>query len=284
MSIIGSAQEQPGRSYDSKDDGVETRVRMWHVRSDDPQESENAVLAASGIPAKFDPHPNNSLARCRHLQAKQGDIQDRLRWTVTATYSTKYADPDQENPNPLERPLRVDPISVEFDVPQARDQNGKLYANSAGARFDPPYVQTVAIPGLVFRRNVPTFNMSLSVQYKHAISTDDFYLQPAGHALCKYITWSDLQFENDISYREERIEVWFNDIPWNPVELLDAGLTEFFAPLTKPRVILDENGAPVNSPARLDGTGHVLEDPEADDVFLQFKGFKELPFSTLNLE
>ena len=90
---------------------------------------------------------------------------------------------------------------------------------------------------------------------------------------------------NSVEFREERITIFVRNKSWQP-SVLDIGM---YYRITNPvsgavaaGVIRDDEGNPLNSPYKLDGSGNVLPEGD-DDVYRDHNILEERDFDALNL-
>jgi hypothetical protein len=307
----GSADEHGARSY----------ARIFRVITNNQLDGSLVAMGAVGIPRKFSAYVDANLnfdAGCiaRKISAAQ-DQDHPCFWIVTVGYSTSELTPRQQpsktdpsqqgQENPL---LRPPTYKLSFNMvprPLERDLNRRAVVNSASEKFDPPPMIEDDRPVLTIERNEANLDLDLVIDYHNAINSDHFF----GSLLrrrAKLKIAADQQNENGFAYWKFTYTLEFRRESWQQDGLfLDQGFHK--ATLSGiPKVITDEQGKCLTSPALLDGSGQpaqlgnagylVMPDgtplgkqklivPSVPKVkapsYIQYKVYRERPFRILNL-
>lgn len=256
--------------------------RTWIVRSDVPV-TEQAVLNDTGAPQIGQAHPRYEGAYCTRVHAAP---QGPLVWQVEAEYQTPGRT-GQQNPNPLNRPARIRWSTVVMRMPVFYDRDGKPILNTAGEPFDPPLEVDRKLPVVEVRKNLASVP-SWILDYREAINstawTIDGVIILAKCAMMESVEVSEVQVENDISYREVayRAVVAPTALGWQP-RLLNAGYSELVGSGNNQKLApIVINGTTPSHPVPLDANGRRIPKPTPTNViWLTFNVYPELDFNFL---
>lgn len=127
---MARVREQTRSGFREAEDGSITATITFEVLASSYTESWSSILSSSSVPARRDPHPENSALTCRSRDMELVDGFDDL-YVLTCTYSTK-PDRDEDNDSPLVAPVKGGMRSVAIDVPAYYDAFGNPLVNSAG--------------------------------------------------------------------------------------------------------------------------------------------------------
>lgn len=258
-----------------------TYERTFTVTTDDPDDGPATVAAALpvGIGDSYvcrnDSDPGSF---CQSIDV-ECTTDDGKGWTAVARYGPY--DANLEPANPVERPIKVSWSFARFERPVIVDLDGVPVLNSAGDPFDPPLTIDDSRPILTIVRNEQGFDPLLAYQFKDAVNADAFW--GVGPGIVKVLDISDeLTKDPDIGwYHVVTYQFEFNPDGWQ-AHIADLGYRELN--LTNELVPILFKGVPATVPARLNGEGGYLEDPDAETVFLDFNVYRSLPFAPLNLD
>lgn len=295
---MATAIEQPyGRK--AADDAADTKYwRTYYVSLASETDGPAGALAAIGLPAVGDSHPDDAAAIVRVRNAEPLDGDPKV-FKVTIQYSK----PAQQGwvPDPIARPVEVswDFLHSTEDANHEHSYdpiiNGRRIENTAGELFDPPVVRDVNRPVLRMSRNEAQFNPIAAVGFMDTVNSDVWLGVPIGMAKLSDIRATRF-IENNIWYWRVTYEFHFKWDGWQ-ARILNQGFrhwhrsladqTKVFAEIT------DENGQAYSEPTLLAADGTVLPEGAApvwrplDDPTTYPSGYfsiyRELPFASLNL-
>lgn len=238
-----------------------------------------AASNANGLPFLRDPHPYDPFARCKSVRG-QSEANDDKIWVVEATYTYDTQDESQQPENPLDEPPQVAWGFQQFQKVLQKDINGKALLNTADEQFDPlPEVDDSRLV-LSYQRNEAYFPVALAREYQDAVNSDAFLGAPAGTVKCQNIN-ATRQFRNDVYFWAVSYEFHFrsDDDDWE-LHILNQGyrttLDDSYS------IVSDQEGRPMNQPVLLDIDGQELTEG-ADPIFLDYKAYREKPFSAFNI-
>lgn len=199
MSLTRITEIGGSQGIDTDDKNVKNYTRSWLIETNSKDDTIATVEAYAGWPQIGWSHPLNAAAKCIRRNCKYEEPTALgAFYTFMATYSTKY-DQNQQNPNPLERPVRryVRASVTEDEI--YYDGDGVMLTNSAGDRpLDPPK-RKIFRPIFCFERNESDIPVDRMLQYYFATNADEFYGAPTGTLLCT-IECGQQQVENDVPF------------------------------------------------------------------------------------
>ena len=290
MSIL-SVVETSGRGVSLSREADLRVERRFIVESDRRDEDEMSVRLAAGIPRMWAQHPTETYAHVSNIDATQRD--DPWFWDVTVTYQNLPLD-DQEEENPLDRAPVVSYGAAKFQRIAYKTIDGVPIVNSAREWFDPPLMIDDSRPVIRVQRNLDSFDINLAMQYQDAINADSFLGLPRYYVKVDSLNAQQERAKVTVGGVEQVITYWnvaaefhVNYDSWI-AQPLDAGYCTITAttasgqPVSRERIYSPVNGANLCQPVPLDGEGQQLADG-ADPVYLQFRVYREMPFSVLGL-
>lgn len=236
---IGSSQ-----SGDVDKESVRNYTRAFQVESNSKYDTIHDIEIYAGIPSIGTPHPHNPLARVQQVQVRY-DEPTALGafYTATVTYSTKFD--NQQNQNPLLRPVKVNLDFTIFRKVVRIDLAGYPITNSAGDPPSEPVEIDAAHPILKFTRNEATQPFSLMIDYAEAINSDSFYGAAPG-TVRVMIRCGDAQTENDVQFYQVEYTFEYRKEGWDP-KFLNIGFNTYAngkkvpIPGDTPRLLHDGN-------------------------------------------
>lgn len=257
----------------------ETLSEIWRVDTDSGSQTHRDIIAAAVLPGFLTAHASNPI-----LSVRNYNFDQRLSptaWEVRVEYSSEpltQEEIDQQNyPNPVDRPPRIEWVTNDFVKPIYEDVNGHAILNSAGDYPDPPVevdasrfeisivADLAAIPSWVLTHRNVINSASITVQGL-AI--------PALAAKTRGLRISDLKVEGSYSYYTVSFGLELateQEINWR-IRMLDQGMHELNADNVKVPIQLD--GEDAKQPVLLDGTGKAITNPQPSDaVFLPYDGY-----------
>lgn len=288
MAIV-SVVETMGRSVSLDREANIKLERRYIVQSDLTDESELLVRVAPGIPRLFTLHPNEPFAVVSNIDATQRE--DPWFWDVTVTYANLPLD-DQDAENPLDRAPIISYSTAKFQRIAYKTIDNIPITNSALEMFDPPLMIDDSRPVIRIQRNLDSFDIGLAARYRDAINADSFLGLPRFCVKVDSISGTQERakvtvdgVEQTITYWNVQAEFHLNEDTWI-AQVLDAGYCELsYGADGRPirsRIYSEENGANLCQPVPLNGGGSQIGRGE-DPSYLQFRVYKELPFSVLGM-
>ncbi len=303
-----------GRSGQISETGAATYVLRWYVDTDTPHHGAKSIIDAVGVkrgdiyqvgtftetedpvthvPIFTPDQPwaeREPLCYCLGISAEQTDPlagdEDGCRWIVTATYQPYSADIAGIE-NPLDEPpsLSYDTVSYERPLDEAYDEAGDLTVavlNAAFDPFDPPVVRDDSRQVFQVSVNWPDFDRDLARQYADAVNSDEFFGYPIGTVKMKPPKAAKVYHQGVPGGFYWRVDFEFEvrDEGWVK-RVLNCGMRQLNSAGDGYESILNEDGQPISEPALLDADGRHIADPTlGDPIFLEFTGYKTLPFVT----
>lgn len=296
-------------------DGVDERrdyVRVFEMRTDDPEDRGEIAGTSDDIPRNGDTYPGDDSAIMVEIDVDQS-ADDSTLWLVTCHYSSDIVEEQgrealnydsfgtpTENPNSstggdsgtpgsgetIQRDPdpRARPPAWSFDWEQTtevfrEDINGDAVVNSSDRPFDPPHTIERSYPVITFTKNVATDSVVLNLlkqkEWQEITNSDT----PWGFD-AKTLRFARFQsrsaVENGIAYAEVSVTMKVNWKTW-VVKILDAG----FVDIEGLRVGRDPiTGTYPTEPVLLDGTGAEL--PEGSPpVFVEWEAYRPEDFTPI---
>jgi len=279
--------EVPGSDTVTEDESGERELtRVFSVKCD-VGEYAYAAMRATGIPARYEQHPEDPDAYAYKASVRsQGN--ERRYYHVTITYSTlKKQDPAEERPE-------VSWEDEEFERVAEKDRDDAAILNAAGDRYEEPVSFTDSRPVLRVVRNEPVFDQALAYQYNRAVNSDTFYGAAPGKMRVK-ITGAQ-RWRDGVPYWSVTYLFRYNPDGWQP-EVLEQGLYQIAevddrVGGTEDRKVpctvkgkAPHDSEPVSYAVPIDADGKQIDpdDLPANAVYTQWNIFDELPFANLNI-
>ena len=297
MSVVSVVEKVETRNATSDVKGRRTYTLNQWVTTDNPSDNEAIIKAAPGIAHKYDPHPADAGALAKDIAvnkiaelAKGGAV-----WEVITHYDSEFSDspdehPDQDVPNPLDRPTIFTWGGAIYTESQDQDLDGLAYVNTAGAfvgdqrmgdPFDPAPLVEVVHGIITATRNVAVFNEARAEYYRNKVNSDTWRGHKKDTAKVAVYGAQGPLFENNVEFYSETIEIHTNPSKWIPWSALNRG----------PRVL--EGGEPTHPPDK-DGVKSTVQVKIAEDGtlladgaapwFIDFRQYERAPFSALDLD
>lgn len=297
--------------------------RAWRVCVD--SQLNGPAEAFLLVPIKrWEPYVESSGFIDKWALAVDGDCQrekadDPFTWIVTINYTSKFwdainrdlkksgQDPNSQNKdspqNPLTRPPHYDygqwtwQRALDHDFRYEQTPTGingpQSMTNSAGDKFDPPYMFEEAGASIIVTRNEPFFDVDKAVSYSRRMNSKTMWGWGPFTLLCRSITGSD-EIENGFPYSKVRYEFWIKwfqlknsdgsttNVTWK-FRALDQGYNQLDPnDITKRIAILCPNHGVVMQPQLLDGSGRLLA-PGKDPFYKEFWTFPAVDLNDLQL-
>jgi len=260
-------------SFSFGDSGVRQYTRVYHVESDDKGESEVKVRQATGLPRKFDSHPDDTAALVREITIEQRDDQPLL-WDVEVLYATEEGAVENDplnDPADLEWSFnneqlpvsKADFLNASLGLPvSAVDtvQTDVPITTSAGIVINPPHMENVPTPVLRITRNETAFNASFAIAWQNSLNDRAWNNVASRQAKLNIPSAQRLQHPDPARgfYWRITYEIAFRQDEWT-INQLDAGFYSigasgpgFYSPIP------DDTNNVTQEPIRLDGKGDVL--------------------------
>lgn len=298
MGVVWVREVWEGTGGQLNERGFRTYTRTFRVATDPAATGPLEVLLAASIPRMFDfyiAQTEYDLGATVRTITPTRDSDNPLRWTVRVEYSSEY-DPVKavENPlqntdsqqagraderNPLLRPADYRWAFKLYQIAIQQDLDGKHIMNAADEYFDPPVEVDDYRPVLTIVRNEPTYIPTLAIQYQNAIN-EDFFIGAAPLTVKFNGSQAESVFENNFFYWKITYEFEYKRDGWRR-KLLNQGYRQklpngaggfYYLPI-------ENNGLPITSPVPLLTNGQRLVIPPGVPNYLEFKVYKELPFS-----
>lgn len=192
----------------------------FHVRSDDVNQDQDAILNDSGIPQPLvTAHPDNASMICRETEVDEYDGSD-LSWIVTANYDSQRV-PDQQQPDASTTPVKGGIVAYTEQRPVWWDAFGNPLVNDAGDYFEgqtkrhrlrryPVTANFAAVPDAIFNLAGTVNNAAITIHGR---------TYPAGVALLGDVTMPDEPSldANDVLYWPVSYDVIIDPDGWTTV-------------------------------------------------------------------
>jgi hypothetical protein len=229
-------------------------------------------------------HPVLNGHSCRNVRVRQQAGEPR-HWQIEAEYSTAPIDQDEQEENPLNRPVKRKWTTNKYRQAIDKDINGQAILNSAGDPYDPPLEVDRSHWTCSFVANVADVPAYI-LDYEDAINNASIMIGgiPAAQYTAKIdeIDISELKIEGDYEYYEFGFTLEFRREKWNPVKVLDQGMR--YKSGSDRKQIMDNStpARPVSSAKLLDGAGAVLANPSVSTaVYNSHTCYYAKPFNVL---
>lgn len=250
---------------------------QYRVEVDNESDSAATVLANTGLPGMYAPCPIDLTAFCVNRKASR-ESGTRKVWIVSVDYKTDAPNSEDQEDDPLDRPVKRSWSITKTTKVAAKDVKGDPILNKAGFAFDPPLEIAASHARLIFVRNEEDFDGTKALNYVDRVNKDAWAGADKGTVRCESIA-ADEQFENGVSYWTVTYEFEYNPEGWQP-EILEQSIKD-----KNGKHIQDDDGLPVSSPWPINVNGVKIETANlpADAVYTEFEVYEEKNFSALNL-
>jgi hypothetical protein len=237
---------------------------------------------ADGLPTRSSPHPKDSGAIVTSLVPDQ---QTDTTWFVAVTWASKHGDPNRNDGNPLDDPVKYRWGSANYEEDREKDLDNKYFKDTAGTPFQPRPKFPVSRRRLIITVNALTFVSTEMDVYANTVNKLAFMGYKAGEGKID-MPVADEQFQDNQSFWKVTFAVEFKIDGWNPHKILNEGpLFIDFAggePDPKPQLVIDKFGVPTGGVAPLTPAGQIL-DRQFDPFFQEFRMFAETDFDDLGI-
>lgn len=282
MAVVGLAKEvHQGRSGSLDASGNGACTRCFRVTTDDPENDDIfVVLQAPGLPQLYDTHPFTPLFTVNKVS---GDLiaTPGNAWLIKVEYSTQTPSEQQEDENPLNKPVDISVRPLIGSIAVTEDRDGAAIVNTATAPFDPPLERQQSNFVLTFIRNEPVFDPATAVDYTDKVNSATFYGVAAGYWKCNGIS-ADSEFQKGLKYWVVTYEFEYNRLGWQP-RVLNAGWEQLVSGVREK--ITDSLGRDIAQPWPLASNGTAIpeDDVDTDAYFLSFNVYEAADFNSLGL-
>ena len=289
MSVTAVIPQASGRSGGADDKGLREYTRTFKVLTDNPQDGTVAILAAAGIPAKWSPYNTTTEqdlgSLCRKIRCTQEGNEPKS-WIVTAEYSSKASEQDENPEDPLAAPAKFSGNFAQFQKAIERDLAGNAILNSAGQKFENPTEVDDSRPAFTIEKNFATMNMLTLFGYRDSVNSAVYLGFPIGTLKLGAITFSR-QFGNATIYFPHSFTFQYDEDGWL-ITPLNVGFNEKVVESLGPPVVYKlrkcvdpDTKQPYSSPVMLDANG--LATPSGPPTFQSFVGYRTRDFNLLGL-
>ena len=257
-------------------------VVPYRAVMDDPEENEITVLEAAlvaGLPDQWEEHPDDILMTVSEYELTEEDVPER--WLINVVY--------EYNQDPTDEPalITVATGSLDWVVEQDIEIPANAIAASNRRPFEPP--PTIPNGHLIYTitKNMLAFDgQDIINNYLFRVNAAEYLGFDAGKLWLAEVGSGPLEIRNGVKFYPTRWVFHGRERGWK-LKLLDCGFEEYDSvadglgnnPYT---TIRDRTGAPISTPALLNGAGVKL--PTGDPpVFLEFEVYQSAEFSALGL-
>lgn len=283
-------RETTAKSFRTSNDGV-THERTWVVTMPGKGDGPVAAVLQPEIPRRFDLHPQDGFSVATEIEARELD-DDEYTFTVTVRYESGQQEAEEEqDPNPLNRPIVYRFSSTAGEEIVAKDLDGKVIKSSSDEPLD--VKRTTSTVDIIVTRNEPVFPLGTMLEFGNTINSQEFFSLPK--RTVQLVTMGgESQVEGGILFFPVTYSFKYKRNGWN-IKTLDVG-TRKRNPDWNPTMpanqawisLVDNAGYQFQGFTALDGNGQPLG-PGAQEVFLPvgddpWKLYAEKDFSVLNLE
>jgi hypothetical protein len=279
MTLI--ATEQTQKNLQDGDISEERATRFFYVSSSVANVDPVAVAAASGIPAYYDEHPDNSAYLMKQKRTKSlGDEAGTYRWEVQCDYSNRIV-------TPLEAP-----ILYEWDFSEASqsyffDTADSPVVNSAGQPFDSiPERETGSITCNITVNVASDFDVSIFLSFREQINDASFVVDgvtiDTDQAKFSGASVSAQTLSDSIWFRTCKLTFKFR-LSWNDV-FADMGYYQYSATGTGDLVSITVGTPPqpTQKAYPLNGSGAAAATADTVPATLTFYPYLEASYADLS--
>lgn len=296
MTVIECNRMRDGRTGSADVDGNHEYVARWHVTTNTRYDGPSVVRAqapyfgSTPTPQRYtayqfgndyDPY---SLALSQTIAQMANSAYD---WIVTVQYGPPEGfEEEDDNPNPLLRPVKYWVETETFSKVFEKDLDGKAILNGIGRALDPAYEDDDSRDILCARFNIETLGevRALKSQYNRSFNSDDFYGHPPKHVKMQRIVSGEQQTENDISFYPTTLRMAARDTEegsWE-VELLNQGMAYFKSPGDEEPTNKLPNGEIITEPVNLNEDGTLVA-KGGEPHFIKPKTLTAQPYNAIGV-
>jgi hypothetical protein len=239
------SRESPSLQIDKSGSGIITV--QWVAESNDGTDGVKQILAgAQAIAAQGDnvpvpahgapyqwPEESDGSIFLLEISVQRRHDASRILWTIEGKYSARDPGdpPGEENPNPIERPVKYRLEHVTYSEVVDEDRAGNPIVNAAGQEFDEPLEDEKARPVLVVEKNYAALSqiIALNAAFSGRVNSDTFLGQPPRTWFCHTIPSSDLlTAPNGTTYYTATFRLEYNHRTWDR-KILNRGFKHFLS-------------------------------------------------------
>lgn len=266
--------------------GISTHTRTFKVRCDDDEDGTAVAITASGVPSYGDPHPQDSTATARSIDAAPiGDARDVFQVVVEYSNDGEFTAPQV---NPLDRAPEIDYSSDEATEDYFLDasDDSRAVVNSSGEPFENSLTRERGGMVITVVRNEANHDAVAADAFSNTCNSDPVLLDGTTYApgtlklspiratkVTETFNGSEVVYYRRTFVLKARAEGWDDSA-------LDVGLNELRSGQLVP--ITDAAGLPVRRPYPLESGAAKPEPTDPADV-LSFRPYARVSFAPLNL-
>lgn len=290
MAVISVNLYRPATGGGGRKPKDRSYTEVYRVITNSAFDDTNTVRFASGVPAygealSTDPgvYVTNKTAELRD------ESNSRYNWNVTVTYGAEDDScSDQQYDSPLDEPAQVSGTTATFSKVIDKDVNGKPIASSAGELFDPPIEIDDHRHVVRITKNVAktAFNLETLSGLKDCLNDSEFWGMEAGKVKFVSFDWEKKYLGTCAAFYFVVTFEFEVDPKGYDLVLIDRGFSELNSAGTDKKVILGDDGQPLNQPSFLDGAGKKLAadlDPVELDPFEIYEKKSFSPLTTMGV-
>ena len=279
------------------DDITGSKTAIWQLLSDSTTESDINIIAGVGVDI-YDPHPTSVGLVARRFSIRREAAHRRV-YFLEIEYNNTSDQNEPEDPDPLQRQLRIRWRAQTYQKFVWKDRNGDAIVNSVGEFFEnvPSVDDTRWVIQVESNQSVvPSWVLSYDGKINDSGVTIDNVSFAAETLKMQNLNISELLYQNETAYRRVTFDLHYRSEGWK-LEILDAGYFEvdpqdqIVFPIQVPLTDALGNRLPASetasrrrptSPWPLNGSGEALTDPSpGQQVFLEFDVYPTADFSAL---
>jgi hypothetical protein len=176
--------------WSQAEDGSETVMDVWEIRSTSETDPITTILAASGLPVKDDPHPELSAAIVTELDCDHHDEVLNV-WYYNVRYSTKIT--TREDQGYATQRVKGGMRSGSIEIPAYYDSRGYPLVNTAGDLYEglSRKLRTRVVPVTANFTSIPNWLFELSDTVNAADVTIHGETYPAGSCMLTDVDMPD---------------------------------------------------------------------------------------------
>src|SRR5262245_19507930 len=252
--------------------------RSWRLTGNDATDTlRDLVTSAQGVgdlPAQWEADPDNPNLLASNFQVRETEFPEVH--VVAVRY--KLVVPPQDEPAVWRFSTGQQEVAIDEDI------DGFAMLNSAGDPFDPPPTRPEPYLIMTCTKNLLNVNENdIITNYLHHVNSLPYRGIAPGQVYMADFS-ANQKYRAGTHYYETQWTFWARERSWQ-LRILDCGFRHWPGPplvATTRLLIRGPDGAPVSSPASLDGAGRKLA-PGAQPQWLDFKICDEVDFNLLNL-
>lgn len=302
MAVISVNEHWEGREGSITSEPSARSSRTFIVLTDSITDDDQTVLAHPSIPSPGDVHPNNAglgVSSVTAAPSSGGELS--TCWMVSVEYTTFSGSllPEQTEPNPLARPVRILNVTwgeYEQAMEKAYIKEAGVFSevkyavtSNVGEPYDPPQMTRHFYPILTLTKNYSNLNLDDIAYYSDKLNSNTFTafgLSVEKHQCwCGPIASSEQRSENGVLYYEYTFTFSFRTETWN-IPIANMGLFRWNATKGAPEHII-MNGVKITKPVYLDENGQPIAVPDVPGViqphYIEWRDKEERDFADLGI-